>query len=101
MSRSKDRNVFVNRNAKTEKFKRPDHPDFMDASELKKIKFSGLRSNQIGLQTEIWVLGDIRATIPFSQPLSELEKKYREVFGFHPDDIGQDLSEVSTRHTKK
>jgi hypothetical protein len=73
------------KNQRTEHFKRPDHPDFMDATELKKTKFSGLRANQVGLQTEIWVLGEIVVAVSFAAPLSELERKYKEVFGFHMD----------------
>ena len=30
-----------------EDFKRPDHPDFMDSSELKKAKWSGIRNNSL------------------------------------------------------
>jgi len=40
--------------------KRPDHPDFMDHSELKKAGFSGLRSNALSSELEIWVDGEIR-----------------------------------------
>ena len=37
--------------------KRPDHPDFMGASELKKAEFSGIRHNSLTDQTEIWKVG--------------------------------------------
>jgi hypothetical protein len=40
-----------------ENFKRPDHPDFMDSSELAGIEFSGLRHNSISDYMEFWVLG--------------------------------------------
>ena len=40
-------------------FKRPNHPDFMTTSELKKIKWSGLRNNSISGDTEIWIEGEI------------------------------------------
>ena len=43
--------------------KRPDHPDFMDHSELKKARFSGLRSNALSSELEIWVDGEIRKRI--------------------------------------
>lgn len=46
-----------------EDFKRPDHPDFMTASELKAIKFSGLRRNEMGLCSEVWMLGEAVITI--------------------------------------
>ena len=39
--------------------KRPDHPDFMDASELKKREFCGLRHNKLSNQMEIWKLGKL------------------------------------------
>ena len=42
----------------TEEIKRPDHPDFMDFTELKKIKFSGYRNNSLTSDCEIWLLGE-------------------------------------------
>jgi len=44
--------------------KRPDHPDFMDASELKKREFCGLRHNKLSNQMEIWKLGEVVKIIP-------------------------------------
>lgn len=44
--------------------KRPDHPDFMDASELKKREFCGLRHNKLSNQMEIWKLGEVAKVIP-------------------------------------
>lgn len=46
-----------------EDFQRPDHTDFMDASELRKIKFSGIRNNTIGMCTEIWINGDMTSSM--------------------------------------
>ena len=46
-----------------EDFKRPDHTDFMDASELRKVKFSGIRNNSIGMCTEIWINGDMTSSM--------------------------------------
>ncbi len=39
--------------------KRPDHPDFMTASELKKHEFSGVRTNSLSGDVEIWKAGEI------------------------------------------
>lgn len=44
--------------------KRPDHPDFMDANELRKRGFSGIRHNVISEQLEIWRDGEIAKVIP-------------------------------------
>jgi hypothetical protein len=43
--------------------KRPDHPDFMCASELKKAEFSGIRHNSLTDQTEIWKVGEVAKVI--------------------------------------
>jgi hypothetical protein len=47
--------------AESMEFNRPDHPDFKDSSELKKMEFSGIRHNKISHEWEIWTLGDLRA----------------------------------------
>jgi len=44
--------------------KRPDHPDFMRASELKKAEFSGIRHNSLTDQMEIWKVGEVAKVIP-------------------------------------
>lgn len=48
-----------------EGFKRPNHPDFMTSEELKKKEFSGVRKNDIALQWEFWILGDMVRTVSF------------------------------------
>jgi hypothetical protein len=50
-----------------EGFERPDHPDFMDSSELKNIGFNGVRKNSISGDTEIWIEGERRACISETQ----------------------------------
>jgi hypothetical protein len=45
--------------SKTESFNRPNHTDFMDALELKKIEFSGTRVNSISHDFEVWMKGVI------------------------------------------
>jgi len=39
--------------------KRPDHPDFMTALELKNHEFSGVRTNSLSGDVEIWKFGGI------------------------------------------
>lgn len=46
-----------------EDFKRPNHTDFMDVSELAKVKFSGLRHNSVTDEAEIWIDGECRKRI--------------------------------------
>lgn len=66
-----------------EDFKRPNHTDFMDSTELRKMRFSGLRHNSLSDQAEIWVLGHIEATVTAEEvklnPLA-INKAYEEVF---------------------
>lgn len=54
-----DKSSIVIPSGTMEDFKRPDHPDFMDSSELKKAKWSGLRHNSLTDEAEIWVLGEV------------------------------------------
>lgn len=39
--------------------KRSDHPDFMTALELKNHEFSGVRTNSLSGDVEIWKFGEI------------------------------------------
>ena len=39
--------------------KRPDHPDFMTALELKNHEFSGVRTNSLSGDVEIWKFGEV------------------------------------------
>lgn len=61
-----------------EDFNRPNHADFMDSSELKKIEFSGLRHNSISDCMEIWVLGERRREVRKGENLAQA---FEEVFG--------------------
>lgn len=66
-----------------EDFKRPDHPDFMTSSELKKIGWSGIRHNALTEEQELWTDGDLRLAI--STRLIALnprawDEKYEEIF---------------------
>jgi hypothetical protein len=51
------------KNQESGEFKRPDHPDFMDAAELKVAKFSGYRQNSLSKDCEIWVEGEMKRSI--------------------------------------
>jgi len=42
---------------------RPDHPDFKTSSELKKANWSGQRMNTITNCAEIWLMGNLEASI--------------------------------------
>ena len=74
--------------SKSESFKRPNHPDFMTSSELKKIEFTGIRQNNIALQWEFWILGNVERTVSFqavkNDPLA-LTKAHMEVFHMAAD----------------
>jgi hypothetical protein len=76
-------------NAKTEKFKRPDHPDFKTTEEHKKANFSGVRKNDMTLQYEFWILGEIVKTVHFltaKQDKDALKNTHLEVFCMLPDE---------------
>lgn len=73
---------------RTEHFKRPDHPDFMDANELKKRQWSGIRKNQMSLQWEFWILGKIEKEVSFQQTHDDpdaLKKTHIELFQMSPE----------------
>lgn len=64
-------------------FKRPDHPDFMTGEELKKSSFSGIRDNTIGMQYEIWVVGEMVKSVSYVEIKSDpyaLTKAQMEYF---------------------
>ena len=76
------------RNQRTEKFKRPNHPDFMDSYELQKMKFSGVRQNQIALQWEFWILGKVERTVSFQDVANDslaLTRAHIDLFAMTPD----------------
>jgi len=66
-----------------EDFKRPNHPDFMVSSELKKFKFNGIRSNAITNSAEIWVEGEMVKSVSiedFNRDPLAMNKALEEVF---------------------
>jgi len=84
MTDAKDRPVFKQfPSADKQTFKRPDHPDFLTTSELKKAEFSGLRNNSITNDMEIWILGEIVKIVTKQMVAADpeaLNKAYAEVF---------------------
>ena len=67
---------------KTEEFKRPDHYDFMDSSELKKIEWSGVRHNSITHRMELWIVGEVKGEY-FPGEEDRMKKDFEEMFGLH------------------
>lgn len=67
-----------------EDFKRPSHPDFLTASELVAVKFSGMRHNSITDDAEIWIKGRVERRVSKAEvqldPLA-INKAIEEVFG--------------------
>lgn len=73
-------------NTKTPDFKRPNHTDFMDSSELKKLEFSGIRHNNLIQTMEIWVLGEVKGSLPDHEVMLYPEKfnaLYADIFGLN------------------
>lgn len=64
---------------------RPNHPDFMTSSELRKAKFSGMRHNSISNEMEIWIDGVMEKAVSIVEMQNDpyvLDKAYKEAFGF-------------------
>ncbi len=81
---SKDLNIIKQfESADKEEFKRPNHSDFMDSSELKKAKFSGVRINQISQSQELWIEGEVKISLSLFDAdfRSEWNRRYSEVLG--------------------
>lgn len=76
--------ILFDRNAATEHFKRSNHTDFASSSELKAMKFNGMRANSITGDAECWIQGEIVWTVtPAEQQINPnaVEEKHREYFG--------------------
>ena len=68
-----------------EDFKRSDHPDFKDSSELKKERWNGIRNNSLSGDLECWVEGAVvfsSTPMELSLDANNFQKKYGEYFGF-------------------
>jgi len=67
-----------------EEFKRPDHPDFKDSSELKAMNFCGVRINSLSHHQELWIMGEVKLSMSLAgwhQP--SWDKAMSEVLGLH------------------
>ena len=74
---------IIQHNAKTESFKRPNHPDFHTTEEHRKNEFTGIRKNDLVLQYEFWILGKIEKTVSFEEVAKNkfaLEQAHIELF---------------------
>lgn len=74
--------------SKSGEFKRPNHPDFMVASELKAMDFSGVRKNEVGLVYEFWIAGEIKRTASFEAVNLDntlMPRIHLELFGLVPE----------------
>lgn len=63
--------------------RRPDHYDFMTSSELKRAEFSGMRQNQLAMQWELWLVGEIKGTVSFEAAAKDhlaVTRMHAEVF---------------------
>lgn len=82
--------------------KRPDHPDFMDSSELKKIQHSGVRNNRIGDCIELWVLGEVVKSVSFMEIKfnpNAFNDAYAEHFGL--ERVREEGQAVEPKENKK
>lgn len=77
----------------SEEFKRPNHPDFMTSSELKKAEWSGVRQNELSREWEFWIVGEIKERVHEDTVIADptaLTKAHMEIFGMVPPSLGQD-----------
>lgn len=74
---------------KSEEFKRPDHYDFMDSSELAKIKWSGMRHNSISHRMELWIEGVVKGEyLPGEE--DKMKRDMENLFGLHHIEFNTD-----------
>lgn len=65
---------------------RPNHPDAMDASELKRIEFTGIRKNNLDRSVECWLMGELRfyvSEMEYALSQDAFARKYEEVFALY------------------
>ena len=88
MSKKAKNNPNIKHNAKTESFKRPNHPDFWNTEECKKNKLTGVRCNRMALRWEFWILGEMAKEVTFQAVALDskaLVKAHVELFAMQPD----------------
>lgn len=67
-------------------FKRPNHLDFCDSSELRTLEFSGVRYNELSMEMEIWIAGEKKASISKAEMRlnpAKWEEMYAKIFGIN------------------
>lgn len=77
----------------SEEFKRPNHPDFMTSSELKKAEWSGVRQNELSREWEFWIVGEIVRRVHEDVVIKDphaLTRAHMEIFGMVPPSLNQD-----------
>ncbi len=73
---------------KTESFKRPNHPDFMTSSELKKMEWTGVRQNEITREWEFWIVGEIKERVHESVATpAKLLQVHLDLFGLRGETL--------------
>ena len=78
----------------SEQFKRPNHPDFMTSSELKKAEWSGVRQNELSREWEFWIVGEIVKRVHEDAVIADpqaLTKAHMEIFGMKMQTVEQQL----------
>lgn len=91
------RNFPVNwEKQKDPNFKRPDHPDFMTASELKKKEFSGVRRNSLTNHWEIWLVGELKA-FGDEKDVNAFAAAYEEIFALNDVEIVEVINQPLTK----
>lgn len=85
---------------KDPEFKRPDHFDFMDFYELRQAKFSGIRSNSMSGEVEIWIEGEIKKVVSKKaldyNPEAAIANALEDVFML--DDISMEVQNAFKLH---
>lgn len=58
-----NKDLIITPTGTMEDFNRPSHSDFATSTELKDKGFSGIRHNSLTEACEIWMLGEVRASV--------------------------------------
>ena len=70
----------------SEGFQRPNHPDFMDSSELKRMEWTGVRQNEISREWEFWIVGEIKERVHETVATPQkLKQVHMDLFGLRGD----------------
>lgn len=78
-----------------EDYQRSNHPDFATAGELRNMQFTGMRSNSITDDMEIWESGEIKATVTQRQIAmnpNAIQRAIEDVFSLH--EVVPDIPEL-------